>query len=330
MIYEKHKNPSKFQITVIIASYNPSLIKLKRTIYSVVKQKNIHVQLILTDDGSRDNLFSDAEQFLKELNFYDYELIPAEVNNGTVKNIYKALKYVKGEYIKLLSPGDYLYLPETLSEWFKYVNDNNYDLSFGNAVYYRQENNSLRYVHEVTHPEILRIYGKNQKPDTIRKYYVGYNDLTLGASTLCRASCMIQYMNEIVGKVIYAEDNIYRIMHADGIVQEYWNFPVIWYEADTGISTGQFNKWKTRLMNDFIATDEIIVNRQAKDDLEWKMQRVLKQKRGSCRRKVLKLYYFPEIILFKADRIINKKNHMTTQSAEESFFYEALNYANKQ
>ncbi|MGN0240677.1 MAG: glycosyltransferase family 2 protein [Candidatus Weimeria sp.] len=326
MTLNKNNKPFRFQITVIIASYNPDVIKLKRTIYSVVRQKNISLQLIITDDGSKNNLFYEAEQFLKELNFNDYELISGKVNSGTVKNIYKALKYVQGEYIKLISPGDYLYLPETLSKWFKYVKDNNYDLSFGAAVYYSEENNRLRYEKDVTNPGILRIYGKDQNPDTIRKYYVVFEDITLGASTLCRASSMKKYMDQIVGKVIYAEDGIYRIMHADGIVQGYCNFPVIWYEADTGISRGQFKKWKTRLMNDYSATDEIIVNRQATDKLEWKMQRILKQRRGSYRRTLLKIVYFPDILLYKVKRIFNKKEYMTMQSAEESFFYEALNY----
>lgn len=319
----------EFQITVIIASYNPNIIKLKRTIYSVVKQKNINLQLIITDDGSKNNLFYETEQFLKELNFNNYQLISDEANNGTVKNIYKALKYVKGKYIKLLSPGDYLYSPDTLSKWFRYLTNNNYDLSFGDAVYYCEENNRMHYVKDVTHPAILRIYKTKNNNNIIRKYYVGFEDITLGAATLCRTICMIRYMEEIVGKVIYAEDGIYRIMHADGIVQGYCNFPVIWYEADTGISRGQFNKWKARLMNDYIATDKIIINRKAKDKLEHRMQRVLKQRRGSFRRKLYKLVNFPDVILYKADRIINDKHHVTMQAAEDSFFYEALNYINK-
>lgn len=329
MIYCKCDNATVYQISVIIASYNPDIYKLKRTIYSVVKQKSISLQLIITDDGSTNNFFTEAEQFLKELNFRDYELIPDKVNHGTVNNIYKALKYVKGEYIKLISPGDYLYLPDTLSKWFKYVKDNNYDLSFGDAVYYIEVDNNMQYVRDITHPEIMRIYKTKQDDDVIRKYYVGYEDITLGAATLCRTICMNQYMDEIVGKVIYSEDSIYRIMHADGIVQGYCNFPVIWYEANTGISRVQSQKWGMRIFNDFIITDQIIVNRPAKDKIEYKIQKMLKQPRGSIRRKFKKSLYFPGAILYIIERKIRKKHHMTMRSAEESFFYETQNYVNQ-
>lgn len=329
MTYNDFQPNKQYQVTVIVASYNPDRNKLKRTIYSAVNQVNIDLQLIVADDGSQNNSFCEVERLLSKLNFNNFELISAKTNQGTVNNIYMALMRAKGEFIKLLSPGDYLYKPDTLFKWYNYCKLNNYSLSFGNAIYYCEKNGKLHYVKDATHPEILRIYKSKPNVDTIRKYYVVYENITLGAATLCRIDLMKSYMSEIVGKVIYAEDNIYRIMHADGIVQRCYNAPVIWYEANTGISRKKSDIWKERLMKDFCITDQIIVDRPAKDKLEYKMQQVLKQARGSNRRRLIKMVYFPGAFANKVERIIGKKWHMSPQTADERFYYETQEYVNR-
>lgn len=312
---------NRCQVTAVIASYNPDLIKLKRTIISIAAQKDVSVQIILTDDGSANNYFLEAEAFLKSLSFTHYKFISSESNQGTVKNIYKALPFIEGEYVKTISPGDYLYQANTLSRWYSFTKQSNAYLSFGDAIYYFEDQGKLKYDRVPTHPMDMDVYSENQDPERIRNRYIIASDITLGAALLCKTDLVREYMDQIVGKVTYAEDNIYRIMHADGIAQQYCGFPVVWYESNSGISTGKSKKWTRRLQDDWRATDQIIIEKKPTDHLERRFQSFLMfQNESGIRSKFAMFRTFPELIPYMIQNRIQKKEHLSVQSADETFY----------
>ena len=93
------KNPL---VTIVIPSYNHENY-IKKAVFSALNSTYKNIQVIVIDDGSKDN----SPKILEELNKeYDFELILKE-NTGLVKTLNLALqKYVKGDYVKLLSSDD--------------------------------------------------------------------------------------------------------------------------------------------------------------------------------------------------------------------------------
>lgn len=69
-------------------------------------------------------------------------------------------------------------------------------------------------------------------------------NIVLGAAIIAQKQVMLKYLQRIVGKVKYAEDNIWRLMMFDGIVGCYFPYPAVLYETGTGVSTLGSNVWK--------------------------------------------------------------------------------------
>ncbi len=139
MVIRKQKEGlGGIEVTVIVASYNPIWEKLRRTLCSIILQKDIHIEIIVVDDGSEDNLFIKIRNFFYEYNFKEYILMDSDINQGTCINIYRGAKAAKGKYLKCISPGDYLYEETTLKQMYEYAEKNNADVCFGEAIYYSE------------------------------------------------------------------------------------------------------------------------------------------------------------------------------------------------
>ena len=101
--------------SVIVACYNPILSKVKFTLKTILQQDIKDIEIILVDDGSKDNQFQAVEQYLVQNNFKNYKFVANKINQGTVKNIISGLNVCTGRYIKLLSPGDGFYSSDVVS-----------------------------------------------------------------------------------------------------------------------------------------------------------------------------------------------------------------------
>ena len=80
-----------------MATYNPSWDKCVFTLDSILRQKDITFELIVTDDGSKTNQFEKFTDYFESKGFEDYQMACHEVNNGTVKNFYDGIKIAKGK-----------------------------------------------------------------------------------------------------------------------------------------------------------------------------------------------------------------------------------------
>lgn len=97
------------KVSVIVGAYRPDLHKMLLTLRSILLQKKCSYEIILTDDGSKENYFAEVKDFFARAPFSDYKLLPSEKNQGTVLNVWKALQVAQGEYIRLISPGDFMH-----------------------------------------------------------------------------------------------------------------------------------------------------------------------------------------------------------------------------
>lgn len=253
-------------ISIIVASYNPDYKKLFYTLNSAIRQENIKFEIIIADDGSNNFMKESIVTYFRERNFSSYLINALPVNKGTVINVYEAIKKAKGKYIKLISPGDFLYTSNVLQQWKDYMIKCDASLSFSNAIYYQNIDN----------PEILKGRAIPQNVNTnnkilIKKYLI-CDDLFLGAATLVEKKIFLKYLDILVGKVKYVEDYSYRLMIADGVKVLYFPYPAILYEYGSGISTSQNKRWNELIRKDFNVVNKMLLEK----NLSQKIQRKLK------------------------------------------------------
>lgn len=249
---------SEYQVTVGIVSYNPDSDKLKRTIYSVLQQKGVSYQIVVADDGSMNDRFEEVEEILKSNKFDDYYFVKNKKNQGTVKNSESCVKNATGKYFISLSPGDNLSDELALCKWVNKAETSGADIIFANAIYYMYENDKFCVLSKYRHPQDSKVYFNNTRK--LKRNYLLYDDVCLGASILSKKDIYIRYITAISGKVKFAEDNIFRLMIFHDENCTWMEEPVVFYEYGSGVSSSGNSKWINRLYKDLCVTDGIMVN----------------------------------------------------------------------
>lgn len=180
------------------------------------------------------------------------------------------------------------------------MKDNNCDISFGDAIYYRNTPGGIvELVETVRYPQNCDIYLPTKfKSKTAILNYILLNDPTIGANFLVRTRVATSYLNLAIDAGIkFAEDMIYRSMLADGKVMNYFSSPVIWYEYGTGISTSGNDKWGKIIQNEKHYSNEMLIRQN--------MYRGLKKARFTASIRALdsisclKYLIYPELIYWK-------------------------------
>jgi glycosyltransferase involved in cell wall biosynthesis len=110
------KTKSNPLVSVIIPSYNHEQYVTK-AIKSVFSQTYKNIELIVIDDGSKDDSVKKILE-LKEL--YSFKFI-ARKNRGLVNTLNQAIKLAKGLYITALASDDY-YLPKRIEHAVNHLN----------------------------------------------------------------------------------------------------------------------------------------------------------------------------------------------------------------
>lgn len=274
------------EISVIVCSYNPNWDAMKFTLDSIVSQKFIDIEIIITDDGSKVDLFPKIKSYFKECAFDNYKLIKNKVNKGTVLNLNSGLLHANGNYTKVISPGDALVHEKVLRNWIDFNKNNNLRWSFSDALYYRGKHNDYECVRVMAHPQNIDVYN-NHNFQKCRWNYVVLDDYALGATMISDTSLLKEYIVKILGKIKYAEDNVWRIMMFDGVVGGYYPQNTILYEFGTGISTKINTDWSEKLMKDFRSANEIMFGSDNLDIFQNEIVEACKLKNGNILNKLL-------------------------------------------
>lgn len=235
----------KFDISVIVLTYNPDYKKLFNTLKSIINQNECNLEVIISDDGSEQFDNQSIIKWMQENNFNNYTLLNNKINRGTVMNVCDSVKLAKGKYVKLISPGDYLYCDNTLKNIVNYMKENKYSISFGRAAYYFNNGDEITILNRMN-PRNLKPYidGCYKK---IKKDYLYFQDYILGAAIICETDLFYNYILKIKDNIKYAEDCTYIMMVADGITIHFWNDYLVWYECNTGISTSGSTEWSKKI-----------------------------------------------------------------------------------
>ncbi len=121
-------------VSVIVPSYNHEKY-VKDTIESILNQTYKNIELIVIDDGSKDN----SPRILEELSKKHGFLFIHRPNKGLTATLNEALKLAKGKYICFCASDD-MYLPHKIEKQVKFMEENpEYGMCHGNVKFLKDE-----------------------------------------------------------------------------------------------------------------------------------------------------------------------------------------------
>lgn len=229
------------KISVLVLSYNSDIDKLYLTLKSIIKQKIDDFEIVVSDDGSKDNHEQELAEYFKQNDFSNYKLVMNEQNRGTVQNILSGLKACEGEYVKPISSGDCLYAEDTLTRLYDFMKADSLDYCHGLIRgYHRLEDGSIQYI-PYSHPFDIEAYRKRDM-DKITRNLVLYSDNTCGAGICYEKKFFIHYMN-LISEVVKYEEDIFQVVAAvENRKVALFDDYIVWYEIGLGVSTNKKSK----------------------------------------------------------------------------------------
>lgn len=238
------------QVSVIVLTYNPDNRKLRQTLRTVAAQKDVDLEILISDDGSKEKDFSFVADYMKSLGVENYRVLEHKENQGTVGSCISAVREATGAYVFLTSPGDYLYDAYVLRDFLRFSQEHNCQLCFGNAVFYRAQGETPVLTKTVGTPAHPNFYSPNSSEQTAKLSFFGGN-WVIGASYFRKRELFLTCLEQILGESKYTEDSpSTAFAMAAGHRLCYFDRNVVWYEDGTGVSTDANAKWKNLLRED--------------------------------------------------------------------------------
>jgi len=230
--------------TVVVATYNPNINKLRATLDSICAQDNCQMQIVITDDGSNFEYNSWIQKYFENKSVENYIVITHETNVGTIKNIIDGIEAAENEYIYLTSPGDCLFSPNSLVNIIAFAKQHSADICFGDAASYIKQDDHIVLIPNWNQPKWPSAYTKRSPIDFAGTSFFFGNQF-LGAACLLRKTRILPYLHEAAGFAKYMEDCAgYALALLDGAQIIYYPHIFIWYENGEGVSTTKDIQWR--------------------------------------------------------------------------------------
>ena len=246
-------------VSVCVLTYRPNYEKLFRTLASVIRQYGCSYEIIIADDGTPDFRQEEIEAWLAAHPALDYCIIRSPENKGTVRNVMTAYSVARGKYVKLISPGDYLYSDTVLAEMLHFMEAEGCRIAFGRSCCYAESDGKI-HIYDRMHPLQLRPHIERDSL-AVKEAYLVCQDYAVGAAFLVELELASAYTQQMLDRIVYTEDAAYALMVADDISLGFWDHNFIWYECEMGMSNAASGCWKERLRRDSDATFAIIGER---------------------------------------------------------------------
>ena len=278
--------------SVIVCCYNSDIEKLKKTIISIAKQKDVSFEIIISDDGSKNNNREEIEKWVELNKIQNIKYNFLEKNVGTLENIISASEIADGRYLKTFSPGDYLYDENVLKTYLDMILKKDYAILFSKAVYFTSEGKVICGYNPIASGTCKKLFLKNN--------FLKYADSFLGA-TIALKKEIIKYYKQLVGVVRLLED--YPVTYLSLLNNEkigFINKNLVWYECDTGVSTANNG---TRLENEYYQFFEYLLQIYKDNKKIKKNVKVLKVLRKESKfKKLIKVSLLrPSFVLYFLD-----------------------------
>ena len=255
-IFPVHRN---YDVSIGVLTYRPDMEKLFTTLTSILHQNGCSFEILIGDDGTPNFPRQDIEKWFLHHGFTDYTILSYPENKGTVHNTMNILRAACGRYVKMISPGDFLYDNNVLSKMISFMKGNGYRVAFGRQCCYRVEKGEFHLVNTMN-PICLKPY-LDRDAAAIKEAYLIYSDFACGAAFLGERHLIHSYTEEILDRIVYGEDDVYAMMVADDIPMGFWDENFIWYEYGNGVSMGASEELRNRLAMDSVMCSALIEQR---------------------------------------------------------------------
>ena len=152
-------------VSIIVITYNSSKYVLE-TLESAKAQTYQNIELIITDDCSKDNTVEICRKWIDENKerFVNTKIVSVEKNTGTSGNCNRGFKASIGEWIKLIAGDDILLTNCIYSFWEFIIENKNCSIVFG-RMYYLKKNKLVE--------DKLNLFFKNTQSEQKIKIYKG-------------------------------------------------------------------------------------------------------------------------------------------------------------
>jgi len=164
LLSDKEKNPL---VSAVIITYNSANFIIE-TLESVKLQSYQNLELIISDDASKDDTVKICEKWISENQgrFVNVKIIKVPDNLGIAQNCNRGINAALGKWLKLCA-GDDLLLPDCISENINFIT-NNKDAKIVIS-------DSISFLDETEPKEIIEItkpyWGKRSFPKTAKQQY---------------------------------------------------------------------------------------------------------------------------------------------------------------
>lgn len=237
-------------MTVAVIQYEPNYLALERTLLSILLQDTQDFELIVADDGSSNDYFSETKKFLCKYGRNDVRFLSSPQNYGTVCNVWNAASHAMGKWIYCISPGDYLYDSGTIRWMKKTALEDDVKAAFGKAAYYVDSPNLCQVGGEL--PFERNCYRKEHyQKRKVKRNLLLYDDGICGACVFYRRTLLLEALTLMKGRVKFAEDLALRMFAMQEIPVYCYDRLLCWYEDGCGISTNP--KHKEKILKDWQA-----------------------------------------------------------------------------
>lgn len=156
----------KMDVDIIIPSYN-SRYTLKKTLYSLAIQRQIHFSVYLVNDAS-DYLYTDYIEYFSSFFPIEEIILPENVGPGFARNqgIYKG----NAKYILFIDSDDCFYGPYSIYHLYHEIVQSKSDLVISNFIY---ERDNVRIIKKYDH---VWLHGKIYSRSFLKKHNILFNN----------------------------------------------------------------------------------------------------------------------------------------------------------
>ena len=132
-------------ISIVVLTYNSQKTIIK-TLESIKKQTYKNIEIIITDDGSKDNTLNLVIKWKNENKdkLKKIEIVESIKNMGIPKNCNRGLKKSNGSYIKFIA-GDDILLNDCIEKNYNFLIKSKKRICFSKMLWFTEDNNEFNF-----------------------------------------------------------------------------------------------------------------------------------------------------------------------------------------
>lgn len=317
-----------FSFTILIVTYNSDWEKLVLTLDSCLAQKFSDYEIVIADDGSRENHKEQLIEYFRFHSFNRYTLVMNETNHGTVKNLISGLNASKGKYIRDFGAGDMFYSENTLEHLYQFFESTKCEACFGLLRGYMREPSGRYSFHNFPHPFDIDAY-KKKDIEKIKRNLVLYRDNASGAATSYTKEFYLHYLKQIEDCVLYLEDILQVLSGVENRPMAFFDEYVVYYEMKASV-VEKNNNFKKLLTNDIVSFYEMLYKLYPNDKYVKKQHGILKlyDIYNVYARTILRLFKNPGLVLYLFSHFTQSKRNSYSPSKDEPGFFNESTISN--